>query len=140
MACASFSSHLSLVRSISYSRANQSSVKRLRCTSLVSHVTTLLIVLSSTMKALISICSPPFPGQLTCSRPLCENGRQVDQLLFALVGVLPEALDTPAGILGHGHTLSRELGLLPQFLIAFDRFVAVFRFNLKRRVGIRDAE
>src|SRR6266571_755274 len=64
MACASFSSHLSLVRSMSYSRANQSSVKRLVVTSLVSHVTTRLIVVSSTINALICTSSPPF---LTCS-------------------------------------------------------------------------
>src|SRR6266699_1450126 len=64
MACASFSSHLSLVRSMSYSRANQSSVKRLVVTSLVSHVTTRLIVVSSTINALICISSPPL---LTCS-------------------------------------------------------------------------
>src|SRR6266487_4523022 len=69
MACASISSHRSLVRSTPYFRASLSSVKWLVATSRLSHVTTLLMVVSSTMKALISICSPPFSGQVDLLPP-----------------------------------------------------------------------
>src|SRR6266699_6714024 len=73
MACASVSSHRSLVRSTPYSCANQSRVKRLVETSRLSHVTTLLMVVSSTMKALIYICSPPFSGQVDLLLARMEN-------------------------------------------------------------------
>src|SRR5260221_620249 len=98
MAFASFSSHPSMVRSTSYSRANQSISKRLVCTSLVSHVTTLLMVLSSTMKALISICSPPFPGQVDLLLPVLLEWAVGRSTTFRLVGS-HVANNTPLGIL-----------------------------------------